>query len=190
MNRTPTVELGWNGDEYVAELLNGASGFTSYPDRIELGFTTTAGEWRESLRSTTVHEYAHVWGYEERGRESETKWEYVLEEAFTQHVAEEVVPEYRAPWWTKYDEQTVGSYWDRIVAEELDEPSEDGGSLYVDPHDDTYPLGLGYALSYQLGDVLKETHSVASIPTLDRDDLLEAGNTLYRTADTETADTA
>lgn len=180
MERSPTVELGWGGEEFIVTSLDGASGFTSYPNRIEIEFNTTASQWRESLRSTTVHEYAHVFGYDHRQRESETKWEYILEEAFTQHVAEQLVPEYQSPWWTKYNPETVAKYWGDIVVDELEDPSEDGGPLYIDPQEEQYPLGLGYSLSYQLGEELLTDIELPALLTLDRELLVRAGDELYR----------
>lgn len=179
MDRDVTVELGWDGHEFVVESLDGAMGFTSPPNRVELGFNTGASEWQNSLASTTVHEYAHVYGYERRGGESETKWQYVLEEAFTQHVARRLVPEYESPWWTGFDREAVAEHWD-AVREEFDDPNEDGERLYVDASTDGYPLGFGYSLSYQVGEVLLRDHELTELPTLDRDALVDAGEELYR----------
>lgn len=176
--REAVVELSWGGDASVVDALDGASGFTSYPNRIELAFNTETDSWRDSLRSTATHEYAHVWGYDRRGRESETKWEYVIEEAFTQHIAARLVPEYESPWWTRFTRREVADYWDRIT-DELDDPSEDGERLYVSPGGEGYPLGLGYSLSYQIGERLLERHDLRSFPALDKTALLRAGEELY-----------
>jgi len=180
LDRDVVVELGWDGDEHVPELLDGASGFASYPNRIELGFNTAAENWRGSLRSATVHEYAHIWGYEQRGRESDTKWEYVLEEAFTQHTASALVPEYRSPWWTRHDRRTVAAHWGQIKEEELHRDSEEAGPVFIDPDDGGYPLGLGYSLSFQIGRELLEDHELRDLPTLEKPAVVGAGDRLYQ----------
>ncbi|GGL70272.1 DUF2268 domain-containing putative Zn-dependent protease [Halocalculus aciditolerans] len=174
------VEIGWAGDDDIVDILDGAYGFASYPNRIEIEFNTAAPNWQASLKSTTAHEYAHVWGFERRGRESETKWEYVVEEAVTQHAAKQLVPEYQSPWWTRYNPETVAEYWDRIRAEELDRDSEDGGTLYVEPKDSGYPFGLGYSLSFQLGRTLLEEHDLPYLLDIDKSALVAAGDRLYR----------
>lgn len=185
MDRDVAAELGWGGDEFVVVSLDGAMGFTSPPNRVELEFNTAAPAWRDALASTTVHEYAHVWTYDRRGGESEDMWEYVLEEAFTQHVAKRLVPEYESPWWTGFDRESVAEHWDD-VREELGDPSQDGDRLYVDAGADGYPLGLGYSLSFQVGERLLCEHDLTDVPTLDRDALVDAGEALYRSS-SETA---
>lgn len=179
IERDVIVEVGWGGDEFIIESLDGASGFASYPNRVELKFNTGAENWRESLKSSTVHEYAHVWGYEKRGQESQKKWEYILEEAFTQHIAKDLVPEYQSPWWTKHSTQKVAAYWDQIKEAEFDEASEEAGPLFINTEDEGYPLGLGYSLSYQLGQELLAEHDLYDFPALSKEELVKAGDQLY-----------
>lgn len=179
VERDVVIEVGWGGDEFIVESLDGASGFASYPNSIEVKFNTRAESWRESLKSSTVHEYAHIWGYERRGQESQKKWEYVLEEAFTQHIAKDLVPEYRSPWWTKHSTQKVAAYWDQIKEDEFDEPSQEAGPLFISTEDGGYPHGLGYSLSYQLGQELRSEHDLYDFPALSKEELVEAGSQLY-----------
>jgi uncharacterized protein YjaZ len=131
-------------------------------------------------KSTTVHEYAHVWGYEHRGRESRKKWEYILEEAFTQHTAKQLVPEYQSPWWTKHGTQTVAAYWEQVKEDELDQDSEEAGPLFINPDDEGYPHGLGYSLSFQLGQELLGEHELSDVPTVCKSELVRAGDNLYQ----------
>lgn len=174
-----TVSIEWGHEDWIVEAVDGASGYTDYPDRIEIRFDTAATGWRASLRSTAVHEFAHVWAVERRGREPVTKWEYVLEEAFTQHVAKRLVPGYESPWWTKRDERTVAEYWERIRETELDAESEEAGPLFLDESEGGYPNGLGYSLAFQVGRVLLDDHDLTSFPTLDRDAVVAVGARLY-----------
>jgi uncharacterized protein YjaZ len=179
IERDVIVGIGWDRDDFTEESLDGASGFASYPNRIELTFNTAAENWRESLKSSTVHEYAHVWGYEKRGQESQKKWEYILEEAFTQHIAKDLVPEYQSPWWTKHNTQEIATYWDHIKEDEFLEPSEEAGPIFISTEDERYPLGLGYSLSYQLGQELLTEHDLHDFPALHKEALVRAGNQLY-----------
>lgn len=173
------VEIGWNGEEYVVEEMDGALGVASYPDRVELEFNTNAEDWRPSLKSSTVHEYGHIYVYETRERESEQKWEYILEEAFTQHFADRLVPEYRSPWWHKHSRREVGRYWERIRDTEMTEESEEAGPVFIDPTDGGYPHGLGYSMSYQLGEELLAEYDLRDFPAVSRAEVVRVGNRLY-----------
>lgn len=180
LERDVVIEMGWGGDDYIVELMDGASGFASYPNKIEIEFNTASEDWRASLKSATVHEYAHIWGYERRGRESSKKWEYVLEEAFTQHTAKRLVPEYRSPWWTKHSTQNVAAYWEQIKDDELDQDSEEAGPVFINLDDDGYPLGLGYSLSFQLGQELLGEHDLRDLLDIDKSELVRVGDRLYQ----------
>lgn len=180
LERDVVIDIGWEGDDFFVEAMDGVSGFASHPNRIELGFNTAAEGWKEALKSTAVHEYAHVWGYERRGRESRKKWEYIIEEAFTQHMAKQLVPEYRSPWWTKHSIQNVATYWEPIKKDELDRDSEEAGPIYINLDKGGYPLGLGYSLSFQLGQELLAEHDLNDFPTLSKPELVRVGDHLYQ----------
>ena len=103
-----------------------------------------------------------------------------LEEAFTQHIARELVPEYRSPWWTKHSKETVSRYWEQIANTELKKPSEEAGPIFINTQDGGYPLGLGYALSYQLGQELLTEYELQEYPSLSKKKIVKVGNRLYK----------
>lgn len=179
IKRDVIVDIGWDEDDFLVESLDGASGFASYPNRVEIEFNSSAEDWRRSLKSTTVHEYAHIWGYDQRGRESKTKWGYILEEAFTQHMARDLVPEYQSPWWTRHNEETVAKFWTQIKETELDEASEEAGPIFISSDDESYPLGLGYSLSFQIGRRLLSEYDLTQLPFLNKEAVVRAGDHLY-----------
>ncbi|WP_336037780.1 DUF2268 domain-containing putative Zn-dependent protease [Halobacterium yunchengense] len=180
LERDVIIEIGLGGHDDIVEMFDGVYGFASYPNEIELKFNTAAENWRQSLKSTTVHEYAHVWGFEQRGRESSKKWEYILEEAFTQHTAKQFAPEYQSQWWTEHGTQTVAAYWEQVKENELDQDSEDAGPLFINSDDEGYSLGLGYSLSFQIGQELLGEHKLSDLLTLSKSELVRAGDNLYQ----------
>lgn len=181
MEQEVIIELAWTESEFTVEQMGGSSGFAKYPNIISLNFNTSAETWRESLRSSIFHEYAHTWDYEKRGQKWETRWEYILGEALTQHFARQNA-EYESPWRTKYNREEIGEYWPQIRDEELDqEYQNDGGNdpLFINKAEGGYPNWLGYTLSYQIGEQLLKKHSLEELPELDKNDVIEAGNKLY-----------
>lgn len=179
LEREIDVELRWDGSAFVTEQVDGAAGFADYPATIELRFDTSPDGWRDSLASSAVHEHAHCWFFDRRGRESDRKWEYVLEEAFTQTVAESLVPKYESPWWTRHDDATLAEWWPTVRDEEFDAPSEDAGPVFIDPGDGGYPHGLGYSLSYRLGTELRAEREFDEFVGVSRDELVSVGDRLF-----------
>ncbi|MCT9094851.1 DUF2268 domain-containing protein [Haloarchaeobius sp. HME9146] len=176
-----SVELGWDGSDFVTREVDGAAGYADYPDTIEISFNTHAEEWQASLASTAAHEHAHLWCFEQRGREADRKWEYVLEEAFTQHVAARLVPEYDSPWWTRHGEPVLAEYWPAVRDDEFDAENEDGGPLFIDPEPGGYPHGYGYSLAYRLGEELlnEESYGLQEFVAVDREELVAVGDRLF-----------
>lgn len=182
MDTDPVVEMRWTEDEFVVAELDGAKGYAEAPDVVEIEFNTAAPAWRDSLRSTAVHEYVHVWDVEQRGGTWETRWEYVLGEALTQHAAEEFVPAYESPWPRKHDVEAVAEYWPQVREVELDRRMDeiDGyDPVFIDDGEGRYPMGLGYSMSYQIGGTLRRERDLESFPHLDRAAVVRAGERLY-----------
>lgn len=182
METDPVVEMRWTEDEFVMAELDGAKGYAEAPDVVEIEFNTAAPAWRDSIRSTAVHEYVHVWDVEQRGGTWEARWEYVLGEALAQIAAEEFSLEYESPWPRKHGVEAVAEYWPRIEAAELDrrmEEIEGYDPVFIDDGGGRYPMGLGYSMSYQIGEELLGEHDLESFPHLDRAAVVRAGKRLY-----------
>lgn len=181
MEQEVVVELGWTESDFTIEEMDGSSGFAKYPNIIDLDFNTSADKWRESLRASTFHEYAHTWDYEQRGQQWDTRWQYILGEALTQHFAEQNA-EYESPWRTKVSREEMAEYWPQIRDEELDhEYQNDGGNdpLFINKGGGEYPNWLGYSLAWQIGEQLLQEYSLEDFPELQKQELVEAGNELY-----------
>ncbi|WP_267641352.1 DUF2268 domain-containing putative Zn-dependent protease [Haloarchaeobius amylolyticus] len=176
-----SVELGWDGSDFVTSQVDGAAGYADYPDTIEISFNSHPDEWQASLASTATHEHAHLWFFEQRGGEADRKWEYVLEEAFTQHVAADLVPEYDSPWWTRHADTVLADYWPVARDEAFTAPSEEGGPLFIDPEPGGYPHGYGYSLAYRLGEELlaEEGYDLRELVEVDREELVAVGDRLF-----------
>jgi uncharacterized protein YjaZ len=181
MEQEVIVELGWTESDFTINEMDGASGYAKYPNIIDLDFNTSADKWQESLRASAFHEYAHTWDYEKRGQQWDTRWEYILGEALTQHFAEQNA-EYQSPWRTRHSREDIAEHWNKIRDEELDhEYQNDGGNdpLFINKGDGEYPNWLGYSLAWQIGEQLLQEYSLEDLPELNKEDVVEAGNEIY-----------
>jgi len=180
MEQEVVVELGWTESDFTIEQMNGASGLAKYPNSVSLDFNTSADNWRESLRTTAFHEYAHTWDYEQRGQIWEKRWQYILGEALAQHFADQNT-EYESPWRTKHSRDEVADYWQQIRDEELDQEHSENqyDPIFINRGEGEYPNWLGYSLAWQIGEQLLQEHSLQDFPELNKQDLIEAGNEIY-----------
>lgn len=170
--------------------MDGTTGRAYSAHFFEIMFNTGAEKWKEAIRSTAVHEYAHTWHYEKRydseGR-NDIVWQYVIDEALTQNFAEKVfdhVPDHRE----EHSREAIADYWPKIRDEELDREFDDISwpySLYINQSEGGYPNWLGYSMSYLIGRQLLKNHDLKEFPNLDKQDLIKAGNKVFGEGDTE-----
>jgi len=164
-----TVELGWTESEFEKEHMGGAAGKCHSANRIELKFNTEPDNWRDSLLANTVHEFGHSWHFEQRNGLTEKRWQYVIDEAITQNLAEQLVPEFESPWREKHSIEDISEYWPEIK-QKLDETWEEMGHpdpVYISDGE-KYPNWLGYSLSYQIGQKLQENYGLKEFPELEK----------------------
>ena len=183
MEQEVVVELGWTESDFVVEEMDGSKGYARYPNVLEIDFNSSADKWKKAIRATAFHEYAHAWDYEQRGQQWEKRWQYILGEALTQHFTEQNA-EYHEPWRTKHSRETVAEYWPQLRDEEIDKDMENvsvNGSdpVFINKGDGEYPNWLGYSLAWQIGEQLLQDYSLEDFPELDKQDVVEAGDTLY-----------
>ncbi len=177
------LDLDWSEYEFMIEKMGGASGIAKYPDIINIGLNTSSDCWKSSLQASVLHEYAHIWDYEQRGQQWEKHWEYILGEALTQHFTEQNA-EYESPWRKKHSKEIIAEYWSQIRDTELDKDMEDVDfrgeeSLFVNEGNGKYPNWLGYSLSYQIGEQLLINNNLEDFPEVEKEEIIEAGNELY-----------
>ncbi len=137
------VELKWGSRDFLINQMDGVAGFARYPNRIEITFNTTTERWKDAIRASVVHEYAHVWDYEQRGQKWEYRWQYVLGEALAQHLAEQLIPAYDAPWRTEHSPEDVEEHWDDLKQNKLDVEMKtldgDWDPVFINKGDGDYP---------------------------------------------------
>jgi len=179
-----TVSIAWTEQEFVLDRMDGTSGRAHSADFLEIKFNTEPEKWRDAIKSTAVHEYAHTWHYEKRynaeGR-NDFVWQYVIDEALTQVFAEKMF-DHSPPHRTEHSREEVAGYWSKIKSEEI-ERSFDGiswpYSLYINKSDSGYPNWLGYSMSYLIGKELLKDHSLEEFPELGKQDLIKAGDRVF-----------
>ncbi len=179
-----TVSLSWTEQQFVIERMDGTSGRAHSAHFFEIMFNTQAEKWKDAIKSTAVHEYAHTWHYEKRydseGR-NDVVWQYVIDEALTQNFAEKIfdhTPDHRE----EHSKEEIAEYWPEIRDEELERKFENipwPYSLYIDRSDEGYPNWLGYSMSYLIGKKLLEEHGLKDFPGLEKSDVIKAGNQLF-----------
>ncbi len=179
-----TVSLAWTDQDFVIERMDGTSGRAHSAHFFEIEFNTETEKWKDAIKSTAVHEYAHTWHYERRysseGRNN-VVWQYVIDEALTQSFAEKMfdhTPDHRE----EHSREEIAEYWPEIRDEELERKFDDipwPYSLYINKSDEGYPNWLGYSMSYLIGQKLQEDHELEDFPELDKNDVIKAGNQLF-----------
>lgn len=184
MEQESIIDLRWTNNQHVIEKMDGVSGYFEYPNILVIEFNTTPEKWKESLEDTVYHEHAHAWDCEQRGQKWKKEWQYVLGEALAQHFAEKNA-EYDAPWRTKFNKKEVAEHWKTIRKEELERDknyynSSGTDPLFINQEKGGYPNWLGYSLSYQIGKKLLGGHNLKEFPTVEKEEVIEAGNQLYR----------
>lgn len=171
------VELGWTGEEYVKEKMDGVAGFTHSDGRTEINFNTGPERWKEMLKSAVAHEFAHSWFFEKRPREELSfNWQDIIFEAHSQHFAEKVFPGIETPWRKRYSREEVEDYWPDLK-QELNREIDRQRTLFFGSEE--FPEWIGYSLAYLVGGKLLEEHGLEDLPGLKRSDVIEAGDELF-----------
>ncbi|MFB6291896.1 MAG: DUF2268 domain-containing putative Zn-dependent protease [Candidatus Nanohaloarchaea archaeon] len=169
--------LAWDGRPYTREKMGGVSGRTAALDVVTLAFNSEADGWKKNIRRTAVHEYGHLFFYDARGEMSDFMWQFVLEEALAQHLAEKLFPEGYAPWNERYSVDKIQQHWDDIKPIIEDEEIDYDHPLFLGGGD--FPEWIGYSVAYLIGEKLLENHELEDLPDLTRSDVLEAGDRLF-----------
>ncbi|WEL19177.1 DUF2268 domain-containing putative Zn-dependent protease [Candidatus Nanohalococcus occultus] len=174
-----SIGLGWTGDPFVEENMDGVAGKSYGSGHFHISFNTTPEKWKKALLATAVHEYGHTWFYENIEDEyTKVLWQYILDEALTQNLASKLA-EYRSPWRTEHSESEISEHWEDIrenISREVTHPDP----LYINQDEDgDHPNWLGYSLSYYIGKKLLETRSLEEFPELTKKDVLQAGDELF-----------
>lgn len=180
-----TVSIGWTGQDFVIENMDGTHGRTFSADFFKVNFNTSGEKWRKAIKVTAVHEYAHSWYYAMRydgeGRNDKV-WQYVIDEALTQNFAEKIFPEYIPDHRLKHGKEKIAEYWPEIRDNELHRNTEDVSwpyILYINKTGEGYPNWLGYSMSYLIGQELLKNHSLEDFPELEKNHVVETGNKIF-----------
>jgi len=126
-----------------------------------------------------VHEYTHTWFYEKIDGRCSKIWRYVIDEALTQLMVEEILPNSNEPMKNKFSQEEVADHWDKIKKEELDKSTSEPSTLYRNFSQKGFPNWLGYSLSYQIGQKLLENHELKDFPDLSKKDVIKCGDELF-----------
>jgi uncharacterized protein YjaZ len=172
-----TISLGWDADDFMDEV-DGATGRCHGSARIELYFNSGSSRWKESLKSTTAHEFAHAWFHEQNSTNVEDMtfvWQQVLMDAHAQLFAEKIT-DYEDPISVAVEEDYIKENWSEIKEEMSKEFHESQGFFYGGGEFETW---TGYTVAYLIGQKLLEEHELGEFPELKRSDVLEAGDALF-----------
>lgn len=176
------IIVGWTEKEYVLEKLNGVSGVAKYPATLEFRYNSSIDGWKQSLKCSVVHEYAHLWDFHERGGKWEYQWQYVLGEALSQLFSEKKVPGYVPPWREKYSIEELSEYWPVVRDCELErrlEKISGWNPLFISTGGTEYPNWLGYSLAYRIGNELVSEDELQNLVNMNLKDVIVAGNRLF-----------
>jgi uncharacterized protein YjaZ len=167
--------LAWEGRAEIIEELGGVQGRALSSELITLSFNAEQDGWKDSVRRTVAHDYAHTYFYEQNGL-SDFLWQWVLEEALSQQFAEHVFPEIDSPQRHAVGREKIEELWPsakKVMSEEMDYEHEMfyGG--------ETFPRWYGHSLAYMIGEKLLKEHEFEDFPDLTRSDVVDTGDELF-----------
>lgn len=172
------IGLGWTASDFIKEEMDGTSGKTISFKYMEIVVNTTVDGWRDSLKATTAHEYAHTYFYESLGEKSfediSFMWQQVLLDAQAQIFATRLG--FEEPMIEAVDKEYLRQNWQRIkqtLEQEIDWYSE----LFYGG--DNFETWTGYTLAYHVGQKLLELHDLEEFHTLKKSDVIEVGDEIF-----------
>jgi uncharacterized protein YjaZ len=172
--------FGWTESPFTLEKMSGVSGKSFGPNFIHIQFNTEVDGWKDSLLATAVHEYGHAWFYENIEDDyAKVLWQYLIDEALTQNLAEDLVPEFESPWRKEFSKEEIAEYWPEIkenLGREVNHPDP----LFINQGEGGYPNWLGYSMSYLIGKKLQEDgFNLEDFPDLEKNDLIRVAEELF-----------
>jgi len=168
--------LAWEGRQEVVEEMEGVDARTFSSTVVTLSFNSNHDKWKDSIRRNTVHEFGHTYFYEKNDDLSDFIWQWILEEALTQKLAEKIYPDSEAPYWNSVGQEELEDKWPevkQIISDEMDYDHE----LFFGG--ENFERWTGYSLAFKIGEKLLEKHELEEFPELKRSDVIEAGDELF-----------
>lgn len=172
-----SFNLGWDGRDYTTQKMGGVSGRTVAENVITLSFNSEVEGWEETLKRTAVHEYGHVLFYNANSGLSDFMWQFLVEEALAQHLAERFFPDAHSPWNQKYSTDEISQEWGEIRHIIKEEEVDYEHPLFLGG--EKFPDWMGYSVAYLIGERLLEDHDLDEFPQLKRSEVIETGDKLF-----------
>lgn len=173
------VDVGWTSQEFVIEEMGGTTGKAFSSNWCRIQFNSEGENWKEHIKESAVHEYTHTWFYEQIDGRCDKIWRYVIDEALTQLMVEEVLPDSQEPMKNKFSREEISEYWEKIKEKELEKDTSEPSTLYRNHSDEGFPNWLGYSLSYLIGQELLKEYNLQEFPELEKKDVIRIGNKLF-----------
>jgi uncharacterized protein YjaZ len=156
------VYLSWINDDFVAETMLGVSGYVDADTADTVYLNVVPDGYQDNgVVGTTVHEYVHVWEFQEFNR-WEHRWERLRGEGLAQVLQSELV-DYTPPYSSSHTVDDVADQWGP-ARDMLFEPVQkyvDG--LFITDDDDALPNWYGYSASYHAVERLLQDNSVEDV---------------------------
>lgn len=176
INKELIIDLGSNSDPFTREELQGATGFTSSRNTIELEFNSDAEKWEEGLKLRTAEEYGHALFLEKFDGTIRFNWQDLLYEAYAIKFAETALPQIENPKTEKYSTEQLSRKWESLKEGLEDEVDADRFFMYGSEENSM----IGFSLAYIIGTGLMEDHEIKEIPEMNRNDVIEAGDRIFK----------
>lgn len=174
--------LGFCHKEVTRDTLGGASGETLRDgSKINIRFNSEAKDWKNNLRRTVAHECAHTLFFQKQVRSREdVLWKVILGEAQATNLAEKCYPNVKPVTVTSVDEEELEKYWPEVRGVMDEKAGWNNRVFFSDFYDAEFPMYLGYALAFRIGEKLLEIHDLEDFPELEKEDVVRAGNSIFR----------
>lgn len=176
----PKIALGYTHDNFTIDTLGGVSGETFNQRKIDITFNSEPTTWKDNLRRTLAHEYAHTQFFQKHPRQRDDPlWKVILGEAQSTNLAEKCYPKAEPPTIKAVNNEKLKEYWPNVRERMSDEMGWNNEIFFSDFYNYDIPMYYGYSLAFQIGQKLLEKHKLEDFPELGKDDVIEAGNKLF-----------
>lgn len=177
----PKIALGYTHDNFTIDTLGGVSGETFNDEKIDINFNSEPHSWKDNLRRTSAHEYAHTQFFQTNPRRrNDPLWKVILGEAQSTNLAEKCFPEAKPPTIKAADNKQLEKYWPQVRDRMSEEMGWNNEILFSDFYNYDLPMYYGYSLAFQIGQKLLEKHKLKDFPDLKEEDVIEAGDKILR----------
>jgi len=181
VNTEPDVALGFTHKPFTKNTLGGVSGETFEDGKVDIRFNSEVDGWKENLRRTMAHEYAHTHFFQIKPRNSNDElWKVILGEAQATNLAEKCFPNAEPPTISAVTQEELREYWSKVKNLMEEEMGWNNRVFFSDFYNSEIPMYYGYSLAFRIGRELLKEYCLEEFADLGKVDVINTGDGLFK----------